>query len=169
MPTPTYTPLANITVGVAATSVTFSNIPATYRDLILVHSMKHSFVGSATVRDDAIRFNADSGSNYTSVLMKGNGSAASSDTLSGTSIQLLYGMASADFQMGIVQVMDYSATDKHKTVLYRSGLGNDSNQGAYAQASRWANTAAITTLRIGPSGVFTILAGSTFSLYGVIA
>jgi hypothetical protein len=169
LPTPTYTALANVTLGSAASSVTFSSIPATYRDLVLVHSTKHSFSGSITVRDDGIRFNSDSGSNYPSVIMKGNGSTASSDTLSATSIQLLYGMASASFQMGIVQIMDYSATDKHKAVLYRSGLGDDTNQGAYAQASRWANTAAITTLTIAPSGSFQLLANSTFALYGIVA
>jgi hypothetical protein len=169
MPTPTYTPLATVTLGASASSVTFSSIPATYRDLILVHSMKHSFAGSITVRDSGLRFNGDSGSNYSYVRMGGNGSTASSETDTANNFSLLYGMASANFQMGIVQVMDYSATDKHKTVLYRTGLANDTNFGSYAAAARWANTAAITTLTIAPGGSFTILAGSTFNLFGIAA
>jgi hypothetical protein len=32
----TYTPIASITLGATATSVTFSSIPSTYTDLILV-------------------------------------------------------------------------------------------------------------------------------------
>jgi hypothetical protein len=168
MPTPTYTPLATVTLGSAVSSVSFSAIPASYRDLILVHSAKHSFAGAVSVRDNGIRFNSDSGSNYPRVTMW-SGSGAYSETATETDIALLYGMASAPYQAGIVQIMDYSATDKHKTVLYRTGSGSDSNYGVYAQASRWANTAAITSLSITPNPSYTILAGSTFSLYGVIA
>jgi hypothetical protein len=163
MPTPTYTPLATVTLGSSASSVTFSSIPATYRDLILIHSSKHTFAGSTSVRDSGIRFNSDSGSNYLRVNMD---SKIDSGTATETSIALIYGRVDGNFVPGIVQIMDYSATNKHKTVLYRSGAANDY---VYAQAARWANTAAVTTITIAPSGSFQIIAGSTFALYGVIA
>jgi hypothetical protein len=57
MPTPTYTPLATVTLGTTAASVTFSSIPATYRDLIFVLS---GLGGSANI---TLRYNGDSGSN----------------------------------------------------------------------------------------------------------
>jgi hypothetical protein len=161
MPTPTYTPLATVTLGSSAASVTFSSIPAIYRDLILIVN------GSSTTSQAnlAIRYNSDSGSNYSYVEMYGNGSSAVS-----TSSTLSYaysGNLFTNLVMGVVQVMDYSATDKHKTLLSRSSA--PSNQVA-AIASRWANTAAITSLQVlALDSTNNFASGSTFSLYGVIA
>ena len=53
MPTPTYTPLATVTLGTSAASVTFSSIPATYRDLILIFDGTGSgSTGKAAVLDN---------------------------------------------------------------------------------------------------------------------
>jgi hypothetical protein len=61
--------------------------------------------------------------------------------------------------------MDYSATDKHKTVLTRNNI-TDNN--VTAIASRWANTAAITSVTVlSPSS--TITSGSTISLYAIVS
>jgi hypothetical protein len=62
--------------------------------------------------------------------------------------------------------MDYSATDKHKTVLSR--YGNSSTEVDMA-ASRWADTSAINSIQILLADAETYSAGSNFSLYGVIA
>ena len=62
--------------------------------------------------------------------------------------------------------MDYSATDKHKTMLSRGG---SSSFGVGMNAGRWANTSAVTSvLVIGQSGL-DFAAGSTFYLYGIEA
>jgi hypothetical protein len=61
--------------------------------------------------------------------------------------------------------MDYSATDKHKTVLVRS---NAASTGVEAIAQRWASTAAITSILVFPS-TGSWAAGGTFSLYGIVA
>jgi hypothetical protein len=160
MPTPTYTPLATVTLGSSASSVTFSNIPATYRDLILVP--RWIGTGGVALR---IRPNSDSG-NATSVNMRGNGSTTGSGT--GTTIEFAYADGGGDY-VGTVQFMDYSATDKHKTVLTRSSNGDLSGTNyVWAFAARWASTSAMTSLvLIQSSG--NIAAGSTFNLYGVIA
>jgi hypothetical protein len=166
MPTPTYTPLANVTLASSTASVVMSNIPATYRDLILV------FNGGANPnnQDLTYRFNGDTGSNYTSVVMSGNGSATISSTFSDTSMRLhYYAILSNDLNgTAVASVMDYSATDKHKTVIARTNkTTGGSFQGADAGAGRWANTAAITSVTFMVPTNFTV--GSTFSLYGVIA
>jgi hypothetical protein len=160
MPTPTYTPLATVTLGAAASSVTFSSIPATYRDLILVVNGTRS---SDSGDGGLLRFNGDSGSNYSYVFMLGNGSSTISASASYTGIigpALFTGQG-----MAIAQIMDYSATDKHKTVVVRR---DTSNVHAFASAERWANTAAITSMVIGPS-TGTYNSGTTFNLFGVIA
>jgi hypothetical protein len=151
--TDTYRPLATVTLGSSASSVVFSSIPATYRDLILVSAP----LGA----DAAARFNGDSGSNYSGIQMWGNGSNPLSSTFTDTSL-FLGGIG----QDPITQIMDYSATDKHKTALGRRGI--HSGTFVAAQAQRWANTAAITTLTvIAYTGSFTT--GSRFDLYGIVA
>jgi hypothetical protein len=163
MPTMTYTPLATVTLGTTASSVTFSSIPATYRDLILV------IAGTSTAATNwRVRFNSDSGSNYSFVAMYGTGSAATSNAFSGenkgTIVLGSYGGVTSLTQ-SILQIMDYSATDKHKTFLART---DSSTAATEALANRWANTAAITTVNVFPEST-TWTVGSTFSLYGVIA
>jgi hypothetical protein len=157
MPTPTYTPLATVTLGTTAASVTFSSIPATYRDLILVIKG-----GPTTSADLAVQLNSDSGANYSRVYAIGNGTSA----LSGADSTGQWGaFATGTNNTLILQFMDYSATNKHKTVLSRF----DSTE-LYAGmiAGRWANTAAVTTIALTvPSTTF--VSASTFSLYGVIA
>jgi hypothetical protein len=162
MSTPTYTPLATVTLGGTATSVTFSSIPATYRDLILIVS---GLTTTTTVDALAIRFNSDTGSNYSNVQMTGDGSSATS--ASSTNTAAFIGLiGDGAISVNVISVMDYSATDKHKTVI---GRGNVPNSRTRATASRWADTAAITSALVRTNADLTFTAGSTFSLYGVIA
>jgi hypothetical protein len=154
MPTPTYTPLANVTLGATAATVTFGSIPATMRDLVVIvngTTSSNVFTG--------LRFNSDSGSNYTFVRMF-TGPTSNTDTRT-------YGLLTSGNPTltlnAIAQIMDYSATDKHKTVLVRSNIPADT---VAAHAVRWANTAAITTVGVAAiSGTWS--AGTTFALYGI--
>jgi hypothetical protein len=156
MPTQTYTPLANITLGSAQTSVSFSSIPASYRDLIVV------FRGTVNIAGDYyITFNGDTtNTNYSMVRMLGTGSAATSQAQSTREI----GVAYATQGNIITQIMDYSATDKHTTSLSRS---NYPDQNLLAYASRWANTAAVTSVGFSINGGYSFQTGATFALYGI--
>jgi hypothetical protein len=116
-----------------------------------------------------LRVNNDSGSNYSYVAMYSL-SGGSPTSISGTGQTTMFPASDENtggqqFSIG-VQVMDYSATDKHKTVLFRDQEKNATVVGASAQ--RWANTAAVTQLNVFLN-TSTYAAGSTFSLYGVIA
>jgi len=165
MPTPTYTPLATITLGSAASSVTFGSIPATYRDLIVVSNLQASAANTLY-----LRFNAST-SDYSYVGAVGSSGGASSPA-SGSANGALVAASTVGLPTGaiqatsVAQIMDYAQTDKHKTSLAR--YGNSSTE-VDMFASRWANTAAITSVQIIvlPSG--NLSTGSTFSLYGVIA
>jgi hypothetical protein len=164
MPTPTYTALATKTLTGTATTVTFSSIPATYRDLILVTDATITAAGSTD--GYGLRFNGDTGSNYSYVRMVGTGSAATS--ASATTTFALAGVI-GDVNKGVTmfQIMDYSATDKHKTVITRSN-GSFGNW-TQASASRWADTAAITSVLLRSNASYNFSIGSTFSLYGIIS
>ena len=160
MPTSTYTPLANVTLNGSSSSVLFSNIPNTYRDLVLVAT---GSTGSS--QDIYLRFNNDSASNYSFVYMGGNGSGTASGANTADSVVLDgYFWRSGTQAVVIAQIMDYSATDKHKTVLSRNNVASG---GVDAFANRWANTAAITSVRFGAYQGGTFTSGTTVSLYGI--
>jgi hypothetical protein len=160
MPTPTYTPLATITLGSAAASVTFGSIPATYRDLILVlQGLANTSILSATMR-----LNGDTGSNYSYVFMTGTGSVAQSSAATDTRINVA-AISASSMSQTIFQLQDYSATDKHKALLIRTDVAG---WGTRAGAARWANTSAVTSISIIIDGG-SLTTGSTLSLYGVIA
>jgi len=154
MPTPTYVPLANITVSIAAASVSFASIPASFRDLILVSTPVHAT--SAGLRLTINGSTADG--SY--VVMYGLGAGTFG---SGTGSVVLAGTSDSSPSANILHAMDYSATDKHKTFLLRS---DRAEAGTLAYAQRWAQTAAITSLAIVPETGL-IGAGSTFALYAI--
>lgn len=160
MPTPTYTPLANVTLASTAYLVTFSSISQSYRDLVLVVNCL-----ADTAANLMVRFNTDSGNNYNQVNMQGNGSTSASNASS--NVNLIYigptTNSTTTPSSHIVNIMDYSATNKHKTLLAR---GNEAGSLVQAMTGRWANTAAVTTLEVYGSGT-NFRAGTTMTLYGI--
>jgi hypothetical protein len=169
MPTPTYTPLATVTLGSTSSLVTFSNIPATYRDLIVVTNERQNTLTSSG--GTYLRFNGDSGGNYS--LVYAMGVANTGATGSGQDTAFTGAMTSrftnADGNNGIAHIMDYSVTDKHKTVLSRGNQAEAVQLSIIMYGFRWRNTAAITSIACSPEVGGIYAAGSTFSLYGVIA
>lgn len=159
MPTATYIPLQTITLSSSASSVTFGSIPGSYKSLVLVANYSH------TASDvDALvylRFNGDS-SNGSMVGMRGNGSTTASYTQANMFMSYAGGITTTRGN-SIIQIEDYSATDKHKTSLVRSDLSNLKTE---AIANRWASTSAVTSIAL-VSSAYSFASGSTFSLYGI--
>jgi hypothetical protein len=155
--------LANITLGSAAATVTFGSIPSTYRDLRLVVDV----INTNSSNQTNIQLNADTGANYTRVIMASQAaSGATSASNSGTSIVCMGWSAPENTARTLLTAdfLDSSATDKHKTVLLRSNHTNEVD----AVAARWANTSAITSIKLYPDSS-TFAAGSTFALYGIVS
>lgn len=159
----TYIALANTTLGSSASQVVFSSIPATYRDLVLAINV----VGS-TGAGFYIQFNGDGGLNYLYTYILGNGSSATADVqLSGPS-EARMGNLTTGLGTHLVNIMDYSATDKHKLAFVRSdsATAGSGTVGAWMYVNRWASTSAITSIRVFPVGA-TMNSGATVSLYGI--
>jgi hypothetical protein len=157
------TALATLTLGTAQATVTFGSIPATYRDLRLVVAASGT-AGNGLVK---LQFNGDtSTSNYFDVGMYGDGTTAGSESHSTNGY--IKGSISnmVANEIILVDVMDYAQTDKQKTVLLKTG---GAVSGLEAFAGRWASTSAVTSIAVGQSGTNTFAAGSTFSLFGILA
>lgn len=159
MPTPTYDLIASTTLAASSAEVVFASLPQTYRDLILV------FNGTTAVADGVgSRYNADTGNNYSAVRMTGSSAGGISDNFSGISRIIETAGNTDERTVYISNIMDYSASDKHKAVLTRSSIASN----VTGIASRWANTAAITSITVFSPGS-TISSGSTIAIYGVIS
>lgn len=166
MATNTYVPIGTTTLASSSTSVNFFGIPTqdvngnALKDLVLVVEV----LGNASSAANAlVTFNTDTGSNYFYALMQGNGTTAS--TSSGTSTSISgYGSDGTTKALSKFEILDYTATDKHKTVIVRA---NRPDAIVQARAARWANTSAIGTITITDNLGNGFAAGSTFSLYGI--
>lgn len=155
------TALATITLQQNSSTVTFSGIPNTYRDLIVVCDFTTDAIG-----DIYMRFNGAT-SGYTNVQASGSGSAVAAGTYNTDVIRLMfYAQTSTSRGSMIADIMDYAQTNKHKTVI---GRVNNPLQGVDVGAGRWASTDAVNTVSILGNGPRIFLSGSTFSLYGRIA
>lgn len=153
MPTPTYTPLATVTLASNATSVSFSNIPATYRDLVLIVN------GTGTGDENLTPTINGSSSDFSWVQMT---SAPGSSSGTNNSI----GRFTPDRNIVMIQYFDYAQTDKHKTFLVRTEVsGSEVRQ----LAARWAQTTAITSVALAIRTGFSFTTGTTFGLYGIRA
>jgi hypothetical protein len=155
-----YIALATTTLGSTAATVTFSSIPATYRDLVLVIRLGASAPAVATV---GLQFNGDTGNNYSWVSMVGTGSSTSSGSSTQDRGIIGYFLNTTSAFMATLQVFDYAQTNKQKTAIARE---SNSSESVTAIANRWANTNAVTSMAIS-AAVSSFPVGSTFSLYGV--
>lgn len=161
MPTPTYDLLDSTTLGTSAASVTFSGISQSYRDLIIVIQGGGSGGGPVSFE---ILPNGDT-ANGSSVYMENFNDTAGS----GTFTRLLFTLDAQD-SLSIIQVLDYSATDKHKPFLIRTNNANTAtNYSVSAYAGRWASTAAITSIELTDVGGQTFDSGTSFYLYGIVS
>lgn len=159
----TYTPISSITLTSTATSVTFSGIPQTYTDLVLVAT---TIVASGTGNDVGLRFNGDSASNYSNTYMLGTGTSAVSgrNTLTYSDNGYL-SSNSGQPNTRIINIQNYANTTTFKPNVSRASGDNGAQVTAYSNI--WHSTAAITTIEVYSASGLTYAIGTTFNLYGI--
>lgn len=159
----TYTPIATTTLGSAAASYTFSSIPSTYTDLILVA------VGTDTLSGGdnwCLQFNGDTGTNYSATRLRWQ--TPSPDSSRTTNATNILGIQMSDTTIGtqIYQIQNYSNTTTYKTAIFRGGT---SAVLMGAAVGLWRSTAAINAVKVLTNGGTNFSTGSTFTLYGIKA
>lgn len=158
----TYNPIATNTLGSNAASYTFTSIPGTYTDLVIVVDSIDTSGGVAALQ---VRFNGDTGTNYSRTALSGDGTTASSDSNVSSAI-MAGGLTSGSVRNNnLISIMNYASTSIYKTALFR---GNVSNALVRASAGLWRSTAAITSIEL-ISGNGSFSTGSIFTLYGIKA
>lgn len=179
-----YESIATVDVGAGgAGTITFSSIPSTYTHLQIRMICKDSNGGTYTEAISAaapmyVRFNSDSGANYASHQLLGNGTAASA--YGPTSITAFYvgGTFSNSnagtnnmFATAIIDILDYANTSKYKTGRVLSGFEQNAASGANPAgvslgSGLWMSTSAITSITLlAPANTF--VQYSQAALYGI--
>lgn len=164
----TYTPIAIQTLSTSAATVTFSSIPGTYTDLILVASptaLNNNY-------DFAIRYNSDSGGNYSWTTLKFNADESASPIsqrgTNDTSIATRTNINSSVPFPIVYQVLNYANSSTYKSSLSRIAR---SDYATAATVGLWRSTSAINSITcvLTGGGSTSFASGSTFTLYGVLS
>lgn len=163
----TYTPIATTTISSSTATVSFTSIPSTYTDLVLVVGGLLQVTGGNSLR---MRFNNDSTSLYSTTQIKGDGTNATSTRETGQTSTYAGGAiySSANPGNAIAHIMNYANTTTYKTVLNR---GNQAGNDVVAQVGLWRSTSAINRIDVALGGAFPgdNIASGTFTLYGITA
>jgi hypothetical protein len=153
-------PLANGVLGTGTNSVSFTSISQDYKDLLLVCEV----IIANSNTSISISFNSNSPASNRIFLQGENGSQTIS---SGASTVIASSLGSGLRPAINCSVMGYSATDKGKVAIVRSGAAapaaGQSNLALLSQNS----TTAITSVTINLDGAKLMSAGSEFALYGI--
>lgn len=160
----TYEPIATTTLSSAASSITFSSIPGTYTDLRLV------LVGRlASGFSPLLRFNGDTGSNYSITAVSGTGSAANSTrTINAAEINLT---SQSPWEttlpsMTEIDIFNYAGST-NKTALISASTDRNGSGAVERIVGLYRSTSAITSITTLISGG-TYDAGTRFTLYGIL-
>jgi hypothetical protein len=166
MPLPsTYIPIATVKTTAEVATITMSNIPQTYTDLILVATCGNP---SSAVNYN-LQFNGDSGSNYSTTYMVSSGGTLSGGSTAAVQDKVYLTQTGANlvgkWGSQINHIMNYSSTNTFKTVLSRMS----SDIEVALNTSIYKTTTAITSVTILSNGVQIYTTGSYFTLYGLKA
>lgn len=159
----TYTLISQATLSSPSALITFSSIPSTYTDLVLVYTGKVDYTNFYSV----ITFNGDATrTNYQYIALQ---MAASVGSDAAASSYATYGFT-ASTSVPSVMVMDinnYASTTAQKIAFSR--FSNTTSQ-AQTTTATWRNTAAINQIDLfSYYGAGAYSTGSVFSLYGIKA
>jgi hypothetical protein len=176
----TYEPIASQTLGSAAASVSFTGIGSGYTDLVLVGQARASTPGTFNFNSYVfVQLNSDTGNNYSTTTLFSRSTAGSWSALStreSNASRITAGPV-PDSQHGAdilgnirLQVMSYASTSVFKTVLAESGYSTNltNHDGPRREVGLYRSTSAITSVSLSLSAG-NLVAGSTFSLYGIKA
>lgn len=164
-------PLGEFTLASTATSVTFSNIPQTYKHLQIRGIWKPATTSQWTYVRFGNAGTIDTAANYSYHSLLGNGTSAYAEAVSGasaTAMNLAYSNNTTHYASFVMDILDYRDTNKYKTT--RSLVGFDANGSGILGliSNSWRSFNAVTDIRIYVDTANNISTNSQFALYGVL-
>jgi hypothetical protein len=165
-----------VTVGAGgASSIEFTSIPATYQHLQVRGIIGDS--GDTTIRTLVARLgngSLDTGSNYRTHYLVGNGSSASAGSALTNAMELentVVGTTANTFGAFVIDILDYANASKNTTIRVLHGADINTSGKVVVASGLWLSTSAVDTLAVGTRSAFagTIKQHSTAALYGIKA
>ena len=162
--------IATVTVGSGGSpEVEFTSIPATYTHLQIRYISRSENASDSTT---IMRINSDTGNNYSTHRLYGNGSAAGSEGQNTVSFielpRTAYGATGSNiFGGGVIDILDYLNTNKYKTIRLLGGCDENGSGAITFVSGLWQSTSAITAVNFLPSGGADMAEYTTFALYGI--
>jgi hypothetical protein len=171
-----YDALATVTVPSGGlSSITFAGIPQTGYAHLQLRIMAQTNRASSTGDDINMTFNNSSSDYYGYHILygTGTGSAAATDNSLSSAIDLTrFSCVNAGanvFSAGIIDVLDYTSTSKHKTVKQLAGVDSNGTGTISFGSGLWKPTTpvAINSITLVPFVGTGFSQYSSFALYGV--
>lgn len=160
--------ISTVTVGATANlTVTFSSIPTTYKHL-QIRAIALSGSDGVPV---LLRFNSDSGANYSQHYLAGQGAIIASGAGTSTSAVTLTGIYARGLNPSyawayVIDILDYGDTNKYTTVRALHGADYNGSGEINLTSGNWQNTSAVSTITLSmASSGFNQY--SSFALYGI--
>jgi hypothetical protein len=165
-------------LGSGTTSISFTdlnNYSSIYKHLQLRIAVK-STITSGRMDNMTLRFNNDTGNNYATHILFGNGTSVSSAAFTSQPFMYLPSSIGATFSTPttsmfsahVIDILDVYSTTKNKTIRALNGYTDtvdDAGRRVGLSSAFWNNTAALTSITMSTSGNF--VAGTRLSLYGI--
>ena len=159
----TYEKIATTTLGSATASINFTSIGSGYTDLRVV------LVCVDTTTFPQVRFNSDSGSNYSWTYLSGNGTAAQSGRFTNQTefYNNISGSSTVPF-MTTYDIFSYAGST-YKTMLFNEVNDKNGSGVISPKVGLWRSTSAITAVNLKADIYGTTFgAGTTATLYGIL-
>ena len=165
-------PIATTLVGAGGvSSVTFSNIPNTYKHL-QIRAIARDASGNNDFSTPKMVINSDTSSTYARHYLFGDGSTTGAGSTPTTGFAyvgaiLNNGTTANSFAVMIADILDYQNTNKYKTIRNLSGGDTNSIGNVAFTSALWQSTSPVTSISFTSSSTANFNQYSRFSLYGI--
>lgn len=162
-----------------ATYIEFSSIPQNYVHL-QIRGTVQTDRGTYGIDSIQIQLNGDTGSNYATHWLYGDGSSASGNAITSNTylrpgdgqIGTSTGNSSLVWGAAVIDFLDYKNTNKYKTVRALQGVDLNGTVGGVGGrvglgSGVWMSTSAITSIKLYPQAGTNWNQHSHFALYGI--
>ncbi len=174
-----YYQIATVTLSSAASSVEFTSIPNTYKHLQVRWTARGSYNSANNIINLHGQFNGDSGGNYNWHYIQTDGGTLSAGSATGAMVSNLISYLPAKLYAagmmgaGVVDILDYTNTNKYKTIRSIGGCdtnntGSEKGQLAFTSGT-WRSFNAITSIKFACASDLTsgLEPYTEFALYGI--
>lgn len=144
-------------------TITFSSIPSTYDDLFLV-TYAFSTTANSAMR---MRFNSDTGTNYSDVYLIGDGTSATSGLSFSASFNFVSALRTATPSVSTIQINNYSNTTNNKLSLTRNSFDENGAGQTRFHVGLYRSTSTVSSLTLYDANGYNFGAGTVFALYGI--